>query len=306
MTKMIRPEVEALRQQFRDRDILGMSKVEQMRESVEQLAIIDPAPENVNCQPVAIGDVRAEWVRPPAVRSDRALLYLHGGGYVIGSVNSHRALIARVAQSANVQALGLDYRRAPEHPFPAPVEDASEAYRWMLTHGLSANHIAIVGDSAGGGLVFAVLVSIRDARLPMPACGVAISPWTDLEALGKSYSTNSDFDNLCHRRGILNLAQLYLAGHDPREPLAAPLYADLTALPPLLIHVTGDETLLDDSTRIAERAREYGVNVTLKTWSEMPHVFQLFLPSIPESQASLSEIGEFISTKLGLFLLRAR
>jgi epsilon-lactone hydrolase len=295
---MARPEVEALREQFRLRDILALTSVAEMREAVEQLAVIDPAPPEIRCEPINASGVDAEWIRPSGVRVDRAILYLHGGGYVIGSVNSHRALIARIARAANVHALGVDYRRAPEHPFPAPVEDATAAFRWLLANGFSANQIAIAGDSAGGGLAVATLVAIRDAGFPLPGCAVAISPWTDLEALGESYIANRELDNMCHRQGILNLARLYLAGQDPHNPLAAPLYADLHHLPPLLIHVGEAETLLDDSTRIADRARAQGVEVELKKWTDMPHVFQLFLPTIPESIQSIVEIGAFIATHL--------
>jgi epsilon-lactone hydrolase len=295
---MARPEVEALREQFRLRDILAMSSVAEMREAVEQLAVIDPAPPEIQRERINASGVDVEWIRPSGVRVDRAILYLHGGGYIIGSVNSHRALIARIARAANVPALGVDYRRAPEHPFPAPVEDATAAFRWLLANGFSANQIAIAGDSAGGGLAVATLVAIRDAGFPLPACAVAMSPWTDLEALGESYITNRELDNMCHKRGILNLARLYLAGQNPRNPLAAPLYADLHRLPPLLIHVGEAETLLDDSTRIADRARAQGVEVELKKWTDMPHVFPLFLPTIPESIQSIVEIGAFIATHL--------
>jgi len=295
---MARPEVEALREQFRLRDVLGMSSVAEMRDAIEQLAVIDPTAPEIQRERINAGGAEAEWIRPPGVKVDHAILYLHGGGYVIGSINSHRALIARIARAANIQALGVDYRRAPEHPFPAPVEDATAAFRWLLGNGLSANQIAIAGDSAGGGLAVAMLVAIRDAGFPLPACVVAMSPWTDLEALGEAYVANRELDNMCHRQGILNLARLYLAGQNPRNPLAAPLYADLHRLPPLLIHVGEAETLLDDSTRIADRARAQGVEVELKKWTDMPHVFQLFLPTIPESIQSIAEIGAFIAAHL--------
>jgi epsilon-lactone hydrolase len=295
---MARPEVEALREQFRLRDILSMKSVAEMREAIEQLAVTDPAPPEIQRERINASGVDAEWIRDSGVRLDGAILYLHGGGYIIGSVNSHRALIARIARAANVQAFGVDYRRAPEHPFPAPVEDATAAFRWLLANGFSAHQIAIAGDSAGGGLAIATLVAIRDAGFPLPACAVAMSPWTDLEALGESYIANRELDNLCHRQGILNLARLYLAGQNPRNPLAAPLYADLHRLPPVLIHVGEAETLLDDSTRIADRARAQGVEVDLKKWTDMPHVFQLFLPTIPESTQSIAEIGAFIATHL--------
>ena len=296
---MARPEVEALREQFRQTDVLGMSSVADMRQALEQIAVVDPTPADVHCERIQVSGVDAEFIRPPGIRIDRVILYLHGGGYVIGSVNSHRALIARIATVARVQALGLDYRRAPEHPFPAPIEDATAAYQWLMSQGFKAKQIAIAGDSAGGGLVIAALVKIRDANLPLPSCGVALSPWTDLEAIGESYATRREVDTMCHREGILNLARIYLAGQSARNPLASPLYANLQGLPPVLIHVGEAETLLDDSTRLVERARAQGVEIKLKTYKDMPHVFQLFLPTIAESRESISEIGHFVASHLG-------
>ena len=227
-------------------------------------------------------------------RPGRAILYLHGGGYVIGSINTHRSLAARLSRAAKARVLVIDYRLAPEHPFPAAVDDSVAAYRWMLAQGLKASRIAVSGDSAGGGLTAATLVAIRDAKLPVPAAGALLSPWVDMEGIGESMTSKDSVDPMVHKDGLLGMAKAYLAGQNPRTPLAAPLYADLTGLPPLLIQVGTAETLLDDSSRLAERAKKAGVNVTYEPWENMIHVFQLFAPMLDEGQQAIEKIGAFV------------
>ena len=196
--------------------------------------------------------VRAEWTSTPGAASDAAILYLHGGGYVIGSLDSHRHLVAEAGRAAGCWALALDYRLAPEHPFPAAVEDARCRLSLSARRAASSpERIAIAGDSAGGGLVVAAMVAIRDAGLPQPGCGWCISPWVDMEAIGETMTSKAAADPTVQKAGILDMARLYLNGADPRSPLAAPLYADLTGLAPLLIQVGAAETLLDDALRLA-------------------------------------------------------
>lgn len=243
---------------------------------------------------VNAGGVPAEWISAPGAVDDRVILYLHGGGYVLGSVNTHREMIIRLSRAASARVLALNYRLAPEHPFPAAVEDATAAYRWLLSQGVEPNRVVVAGDSAGGGLTVAALVAIRDAKMPVPAAGVCLSPWVDLEGIGESMTTKAKVDPMVQKEGLLGMAQLYLNGKDPRTPLAAPLYADLRGLPPLLIHVGEAETLLDDSTRIAEKAKAAGVKVDLEVWPEMVHVWQLFAPILPEGQQAVEKIGKFI------------
>jgi len=243
---------------------------------------------------VNAGGVPAEWIAAPGAAEDRVILYLHGGGYVIGSINTHRELMIRFSRAANARVLGLNYRLAPESPFPAAVEDATAAYRWLLAQGIKPNRIAVAGDSAGGGLTVATLVSIRDAKLPTPAAGVCLSPWVDMEGLGESMTTRASVDPMVQKAGLQMMANLYLSGKDPRTPLAAPLYADLKGLPPLLIQVGDSETLLDDSTRIAERAKGAGVSVKLEVWPEMVHVWQLFASTLPEGQQAVEGMGKFV------------
>ena len=238
--------------------------------------------------------VPAEWVAAPNASEDSAILYLHGGGYVIGSIDTHRELAARISKSTGSRVLIIDYRLAPENPFPAAVEDAANAYRWLLAQGISPAHMAIAGDSAGGGLTVAALVSLRDSGDPLPACAVCLSPWVDLEGIGESMTSRADVDPMVGREGLIGMANLYLNGADPRTPLAAPLYADLTGLPPTLIHVGTWETLLSDSVRLAEKAESAGVDVTLEQWEEMIHVWHGFASILPEGQQAIDRIGEFV------------
>ncbi len=251
------------------------------------------APAGVTCTPVEAGGVSAEWSVADGADQDKVILYVHGGGYVMGSAGSHRDMTGRLSQAAGARVLSLNYRLAPEHPFPAPVDDSVAAYRWLLGQGIQASNIAIAGDSAGGGLALAALIAIRDAGEPMPAAGIGISPWVDMEGTGESMTTRAAVDPVVQKEGLLDMAKLYLGGADPRDPLAAPLHADLSGLPPLLIQVGDAETLLDDSTRITERARKADVDVTLKIWDEMPHVWHLFAPILPEGQQAIEEIGTF-------------
>jgi acetyl esterase/lipase len=221
------------------------------------------------------------------------VLYLHGGGYVIGSLDSHRHLAAEIGRAARAAALAIDYRMAPEDPFPAAVEDAVAAYRFLLAHGVQPAGITIAGDSAGGGLVVAAMLAIRDAGLQQPACGWAISPWVDMEAIGDSMTSKAATDPTVQKAGILDMARLYLNGADARSPLAAPLYADLTGLAPLLIQVGAAETLLDDAIRLAQVAGAADVAVDLQIWPEMIHVWHMYHPDLSAGRRAIAAGGEF-------------
>ena len=209
-------------------------------------------------EPVNAGGVTAEWITAPGAKLDRAVVYLHGGGYIMGSVNSHRDMCERLSREAHARVLALDYRLAPEHPFPAALEDSIAAYRWLLTEGIQPQHIAIGGDSAGGGLTFATLVSLRDEGDPLPACAIPLSPWVEFEGTGDSITSRADIDPMVRQDLDLKMAKAYLDGGDLRNPLAAPIYADLKGLPPLLIQVGEREILFDDSSRMAEKAAQAG------------------------------------------------
>jgi len=220
--------------------------------------ISERLPADVVCEKVEAGGVNAEWIAAPGATADRVILYLHGGGYVIGSINTHRAMISRIARASDARALAIDYRLAPEHPFPAAVEDAIASYRWLLAQGYKPGRIVIAGDSAGGGLTIAALLAIRDARLPMPAGAVPISPWTDLEGTGDSVRTRAARDLMVTQENLAHSAKQYYGAHDPKDPLVSPVHANFRGLPPMLIHVGDAEILLDDATRVAKSAKAAG------------------------------------------------
>ena len=271
--------------------------VEQIRAGFEQMGQAMPVAPDVKCEPVKASTVPAEWVTAPGGDAARVILYLHGGGYVIGSINTHRAMAGSLSRAAASRVLLIDYRLAPEHPFPAAVEDSVAAYKWLVAQGVTPAKIVIAGDSAGGGLTVATLVAIRDQNLKLPAAGVCLSPWVDLEGIGDSMTTKAAEDPIVQKVGLAGMAKHYLAGKDPRTPLAAPLYADLAGLPPLLIQVGTAETLLDDSTRLAERARKAGVRVTYEPYEKMIHVFQIFAPLLDEGKQAIDNIGAFVKAQ---------
>jgi acetyl esterase/lipase len=228
------------------------------------------------------------------------ILYLHGGGYVLGSPKSHERLVGHIAKAAGCRALNVDYRLAPEHPHPAAVTDATAAYRWLLGQGYRPEQIAISGDSAGGGLTLATLLAIKEQGLPQPAAAVPLSPWTDMECAGESMITNAEKDLIIQKDAVGGMAGTFLGESDPRDPLASPVHGDYRGLAPMYIQVGGDETLLDDSTRVAERAQAAGVEVKLDVFPEMQHVFQAAAGNMPEATDAVQRIGEYLKVKLGL------
>ena len=267
------------------------------RAQYERAEKVFPTPSDVKVERVNAPVAPAEWLRPPSAEPGRVVLYLHGGGYVIGSPRSHRHLAAAIAGAAGASALLLDYRLAPEHPFPAAVEDATAAYRWLLDQATAPEHIVIAGDSAGGGLTVATVLALREARVPLPAGGVCISPWVDLTCSGASYATKAAADPIVRRAGVEEMARAYLGATPPRTPLASPLFADLRGLPPLLIHVGSDEVLLDDAVQLAERAKAAGVDATLEIYDRMIHVWHWFLPMLDEAQTGVEAIGRFVRSR---------
>ncbi len=271
---------------------------EELRQRMDQMTGILPLAEDMQLEAIQVAGVPCEWTSVPGVRDDQVLLYLHGGGYAIGSVSTHRGLVTNLSRAGGLRCLSVDYRLAPEHPHPAAVDDATAAYRFLLEQGHAPERLAIAGDSAGGGLTAATLLALRDAGDPLPGAAVLISPWTDMEATGDSMHTNAEVDPMVERDGLERMAQAYLAGQDPRAPLASPLHARLDGLPPLLIQVGTAETLLDDSTRFAERAKSAGVEVTLEEWEDMIHVFQAFSPLLPEADRAIERIGGWLRERL--------
>ncbi len=273
--------------------------IEQQRASMEQLASINPAPSDVSREPVEAGGVPAEWISAPGAPEERTVYYLHGGSYSVCSIATHRDIISRLSRAAGARALAIEYRLAPEHPFPAAVDDSLAGYRWLLSTGADPARTAIAGDSAGGGLAIATLVALRDAGDPLPAAAVCMSPWVDMEMTGESVTANAAKDPMIQREDLLQAADAYLGGADPRTPLASPIYADLAGLPPLLIQVGTAETLLDDANRLADRARAAGVEVTLEPWEDMIHVWHAFAALVPEGQQAIERIGRFIREQVG-------
>ncbi|HEV8322190.1 MAG TPA: alpha/beta hydrolase [Myxococcota bacterium] len=271
--------------------------VDEMRDTWESLASQVPAAPDLRVEQVLANGVPAAWFVVPEAAADRAVLYLHGGAYVAGSLNTHRDLITRVGRAARARVLGVEYRLAPEDPFPAAVNDAVAAWRWLVSPtggGVAPRRAAIAGDSAGGGLTVATLVSLRQSGDPLPAAAACLSPWVDLEGIGPSMTARAALDPIVSRDNLVRMGRHYLGGKDPRTPLAAPLYADLTGLPPLLVQVGTAEALWDDAGRLAERARAAGVDVTLEPWEDMIHAFQAFASVLPEGQQAITRLGEFI------------
>lgn len=249
-------------------------------------------PEDLARETIAIGERSARWHRVPGLRSDGALLYLHGGGYVRGSLDTHAELMGRLARTTAMPILGLDYRLAPEHPYPAAVEDAVAAYRWLLDAGFPPRTIVIGGDSAGGGLAVALLLALKDADLEQPAGAVLFSPWTDLSGSGASVRSRAEADPMVNAGALGAMAAQYLGTTPATTPGASPLFGDLAGLPPLLIQVGDAEILLDDATRLDERARAAGVDTTLRVFADGFHVFQA-VPAIPEAGEALADAAAF-------------
>ena len=283
---------------LRSRAVPPEYDVAKSRERFEKTAAFLGGTPDAKIEKVDAGGVPSEWVMAPGCDTGRAILYLHGGGYAIGSLNTHRRLAYDISAASAAKVLLIDYRLAPEHPFPAAVDDAASAWRWLLQQGFAPNRLAIAGDSAGGGLTIATLVNLRDKKLGLPACAVAISPWVDLEGVGNSMTTRSAQDPMVQKDGLLWMAKMYLNGKDPKSPLAAPLHADLKGLPPTLVQVGTAETLLDDATRIAERLHSAGGEVKLSVWPNMLHVFPMFAPILSEGRDGCLEIGQFIRTRM--------
>lgn len=267
--------------------------IDQMRRDWDTLLWSDSVA--AQSEKVSAQGVDATWIVAAEARLDEVLLYLHGGGFQVGSVRSHRDLIARLSRAAGCRALAIDYRLSPEHRFPAALNDAVAAYQWLLEQGVAPARIAIAGDSAGGGLALSALLVLRERNLPRPAAAVVLSAWTDLAATGESYASRAAADPLNQRHMVEAMARKYLGDSaDPRDPLASPLFADLAGLPPLLMQVGDRETVLDDSRNFAAKARAAGVQVELEVWDEMIHVFQQFAADLPQAGLAIDSIGRFL------------
>ena len=291
---MTSPEFQTVVQMLKSQPSSKGVSFEEQRASFERLTSLLPLPPDDRLESATADGVAVEWLAHPGAAESTVLYYLHGGGYVTGSISTHRELVSRLSRSAGARSLSVGYRLAPEHPFPAAVEDAVTGYRWLLRSGVNPAGIVIAGDSAGGGLAIATLVALRDAGDPLPVAAVCLSPWVDLEGSGDSMTSRAAIDPIVEPDGVMEMARAYLGASDARTPLASPLYADLRGLPPLLIQAGTAEVLFDDSVRLAERARLAGVDVSLDVWEDMIHVWQIFAVMLPEGREAISRIGDFV------------
>lgn len=289
-------EIEALVAQLKANPLGG--SLDEMRAQFDGMASEVAA--DVDVKTVDAGGVPCELHTPPGADTQRIIMYVHGGGYVIGSLNSHRAVVAELARAAGCQALAVDYRLAPEHVYPAAVDDSICAYLWLLSNGYAADKIVIAGDSAGGGLTVGILLALREGKHAMPAAGVCISPWIDLEATGESYQSRKDIDPMVSYDLIAPMGKVYIGDGDIKSPTASPIHADLTGLPPLLIQVGSAETLFSDADTLAKNAKAAGVEATFEEWPNMIHVWHLFFQQLADGRKAISRIGEFVKEKTGL------
>ncbi len=275
------------------------TSLEQLRQEVENGAnFFGKLPPDFQIIPVSVGDVSAEWIRPDDAPKEKVILYFHGGGLVIGSARSHRGIVAKFVKESGIAALVFDYGLAPENPFPKGLNDSMAVYRYLLAEGIRPSDILFMGDSGGGNLVLTTMLALKQEGTPLPAGAVVMSPWTDLTNSGESYETNARVDTLTWRDAQNVFSQYYCGDHDPRNPLISPLFGDLGGLPPLLIYVGGDELMRDDSTRLAHRAAEAGVDVTLRVGEGLFHCYPACAPIFPEATQALSEIAAFVNRHL--------
>src|SRR5215467_7013042 len=269
------------------------------RQRLDEIGSVWPVAADVTLAPVDVNGIAGEWSTVPGSDSSRVLLFLHGGGYCSGSIISHRRMVSEAGRAAAVRTLAIDYRLAPENPFPAACDDALTAWRFLRAHGIAAEHIAIGGDSAGGGLSLAVTLKLRNMSEELPACLWLVSPWTDLTLSGSTLITKDAVDPLIHKGYLRELADAYLGGAvDRKDPRVSPLFANLTGMPPLLIQVGSTETLLDDALRLAAAAGEADVPVTLEIWPHMIHAWHLWNARLESGRQALSSAGSFMRRQL--------
>lgn len=269
--------------------------VEAIRKTLNQLKQVSKIPKDIEFEPIDVDGIYGEWIKPPNAQLNKVLFYLHGGGFVAGSIDTHRDLVSRICRASNICGFIIDYRLAPEHPFPAALEDSFKTYKWLIREkNIDPNDLIIGGDSAGGNLTFATLIKARDEGLPLPSAAICISPATDLANTGNTINTKADVDPFISPELAEFMRGCYLKETDPKNPLASPLFADLDGLPPTFIQVGTSEILLDDSKRIAKKLESANVDVELDIWEDMIHVFAAFASLAPEGKEAIEKIGQFI------------
>ena len=294
---MASPQLERVIGAMRAADPLGSGDLMTIRKVMDR-APAYPKPDDITWESVNAGGVPAEWVIPDDREPGRVIVYLHGGGYATGTIHANRGLCSYLARAARARVLSVDYRLAPEHRFPAAVDDAIAAYRFVVSEGYAPENAAFGGDSSGGGLVLGTLVALRDGGESLPATAICLCPWTDLTLSGATVEAKRDEDPMVRASVLALMADAYLGDADPRSPTASPLFADLTGLPPLLVQVGSAELLLDDSRRFAERAQAVGVDVTLEVWDDMIHVWHSFADLLPEGREAVARIGSYVDERL--------
>jgi acetyl esterase/lipase len=267
------------------------------RQMMDQNGLLNPLPEGWSAAPTMLGGLKAEHHTSQAARQDGAMLYLHGGGYTLGSPVSYRGVVSQIAAAANVQTYAPDYRLAPEHPFPAAIDDAHEAFLALLATGIEAERIVVAGDSAGGGLALALAVRLRDEGRALPSALFLISPWGDLTLSGRSYIHRAEADPLLSKPHMQAFQAAYLAGQSPTHPYASPALADLSGLPPILIQVGTDDILLSDSEMIQERAQAAGTFASLEVWPNMIHTFHVFYPFLTPARDAIEDAGGWLKRR---------
>jgi epsilon-lactone hydrolase len=268
--------------------------LDEVRQAVEKMHAKLPVAPNTRFYHGEPNGVSAEWCQPESAIMNRVILYLHGGGFQLLSAKAYRPMTSELGRAAKACVLAIDYRLAPENRFPAAIDDGISAYRWLLDQDISPESIAIAGDSCGGGMVVSLLVAVRDAKLPLPAAAVSISPWADLEVTGETMVTKAAVDDMSSMESLHKMASDYLGDASPHLPLVSPIYADLSGLPPIMILVSERDVLLDDAIRLARRAAVDGVRVRLDSWPNMTHIFPLFAGLAPEGRAALADVGQFL------------
>jgi len=302
---MCSPESQRIRATLiNDRESLSIPIAGQ-RAEWEQVAARQPLPTDIDINPLTIDGMRAEWVCAAPLIPRQVVLWLHGGGFFAGSCLTHRDLAARIARASGACILLPEYRLAPEHPFPAALDDAIRAYAWLREQGVAPGHIILGGDSAGGGLALALLLRLRATGQALPAGAALLSPWVDLALTGATLTTHAARDPLCAAEGLQLAAHLYLGSANPRNPVVSPLYGKLHDLPPLFIQAGEDEVLLDDAQRLARYAREAGVPVVLEIWEGMWHVWHGWAAELPEARQAIERIGAWLMARRPHALLEA-
>jgi epsilon-lactone hydrolase len=280
---------------------LAMEQPEVEQPDDEAWGDLTAEPREVDYIEIDSAGLHAMWAAPKGGAEDRVLLCMHGGGFIGGSIYTHRKLFGHLAKATGARALIFDYHLAPEHTHPSQVDEATAVYEWLLDNEIGADHIAFTGDSAGGGLSITTQLRARERGLPLPAAAMPFSPWVDMEVIGDSYDTNQDREPFFYKESVRRFAGIFLGeGGDPCDPLANPLYADLSGIGPIYIQVGGDETLLDDARRLDEHASRAGVNVTLDVFPEMLHTFQMAAGRAPEADEAIRRMAHWVRPKLGL------